>query len=190
MFIPRKASFLALSLLYISTITMETSASFNTNLIPSLPHLAATPTNAAKLSALAFFIWSGIVFITTEPHNKPVRYSFEELLQQKDILKNLKYLIIDGLIGHKSKRPSMRIYPDGKVSAQLCEAYDDIRATNNEGAVILRPGAYPKGIYGWTYEYVKPTVIMLTFLASLRKTISEASQGIDDWSEYFDVIEQ
>jgi len=156
--------------------------------LPNISRIAWTPKNAAKISALSFFVWSVVTFLSTEPHNKPVRYAWSEIKQGKNTLKNLKYLIIDGLIGHKAKRPSMRIYPGveggGKISAQLCEAYDDLKPSNQEGHVILRPGAYPKGIYGWTYEYIKPTLTALSFLALLSKDLRKATKGASQWGDW------
>jgi len=165
--------------------------------MPSLPKIATTPANAAKITALAFFLWSGVMYILREPTNKPSRYSWDEILEGKDLLKNLKYLIIDGLIGHGAKSASMRTYPnvkkDGsetKVSPQLCEAYDDINPkTNHEARVILRPGAYPKGIYGWGLYYLKPTITMIAFLATLKKNITEIESGFGQWSDYLDLAE-
>ena len=153
---------------------------------PLLPHFvtdigSTSLSDVAKLSALAFFIWSGVVFITTEPHNKPVRYSFEEIKRGQNLWNNFKYLILDGLIGHKSKRPSIRIYPDGKVSAQLCETFDDLKPSNDIGKVILRPGAWPKGIYGWTYEYGKPTVTMFLFLMTIKEMTKDVEGGFKHW---------
>lgn len=142
-----------------------------------------TPGNCAKTAATAFFIWSVVRFVMTEPHNRPVRYSIEEIKQGKELAKNFKYLIIDGLIGHKSKRPSLRTYPDGKVSAQLCETYDDLKSTHQVGAVVLRPGAYPKGIYGWTYEYASPLLTAAAMITAINKWKGDFAEGLNSFVE-------
>ena len=138
----------------------------------------------AKLAGLGFFVWSGVTFITTEPNRRSVRYDCNEILEGKNLLKNFKYLILDGLIGHKSKLPSMRCYPGTtKISPQLCEVYDDI---NPETNVLInqigRPGADSKGIYGWASDYTKPTITMLCFAAIAKTMYKEGLEGFSDWS--------
>lgn len=139
----------------------------------------------AKLGASAFFVWSVVTFLMREPDNNPVRYSLEELKQGKNLRKNLKYLILDGLIGHKSKRPSLRVYPDNKVSPELCESYNDLNPSHSTGALVIRPGAYAKGIYGNVYDYAKPTCTAVALLYALDKLsnsdANKAARAIFAW---------
>ncbi len=181
-----KSTFLTLSLLLVPANTVHTI-----KIIPSLPPIAATPGNAAKLTALAFFIWSGVVYINREPTNKPSRYSWDEIFEGKDLYKNFNFLIRDGLIGHGFKAPSIRTYPGiSKISSQLCEAYDDINPdTNHEGHIILRPGAYPKGLYGWGLYYLKPTITMIAILATIKENMDKIENGFGQWSDYLDIVD-
>lgn len=154
-------------------------------LIPDFSAITYTPKNCAKLAALIFFIWTVVKFQLTEPSNIPVRYSWDEIMAGKNLLKNIKYLILDGLIGHKSKRPSMRVYPDGKVSAELCEAYDDLKSSHQTGTVVLRPGAYSKGIYGWIHDHTSPTLTALALLTTITTKRSEFEAGLAAFVTYF-----
>lgn len=188
----KKVLLLFLSLSSLSMYAMEEDVLEEDNsiyLLPNFSGIAYTPKNCAKLAALSFFIWTVIKFQMTEPSNRPVRYSFDEIMEGKDLLKNIKYLILDGLIGHKSKRPSMRVYPDGKVSAELCEAYDDLKSSHQTGTVVLRPGAYSKGIYGWIHDYTSPTLTALALLATITTKRAEFETGLASFVEYFGLDE-
>lgn len=183
----QKLFLLSLSLICVSAKAMEGAgveeqvekASFWTN-VSKIPK---TPGSVIKITAAAFFIWSVVRFVMTEPHNRPVRYSIEEIMKGQNLAHNFKYLIIDGLIGHKSKRPSLRTYPDGKVSAQLCETYDDLKPTHQVATVVLRPGAYPKGIYGWTYEYSSPLLTAAAMITAIGKWKGDFTDGLNSFIE-------
>jgi len=183
----KKLFLLSLSMLCFSAkASEEVPAAPNAKVKPTIlgviRSIPKTPTNLVKTTAVAFFIWSVVKFIATEPHNKPVRYSFKEILEGKNLPKNLKYLILDGLIGHKAKRPSLRTYPDGKVSPQLAEAYaDQLNTSYQTATVVLRPGAEPKGIYGWTYEYAAPIVTAVGMVAAINKWRTDVATGLNDF---------
>ncbi len=109
-----------------------------------------------------------IKFNSTEPHNNPVRYDLDKLLEDlktgnitRETWENFKYLIIDGLVGHPGKRPSQRIDETGRIYAH--------------------PGAFPKGIGGYINGYMRPVAITATFTILFAKYLKEFFEGIDAW---------
>ena len=148
--------------------------------LPHLSEIAWTPGKAAKLAALGFFVWTIVVFLSTEPHDKPVRYSWDEVWEGKNLWENFKYLIIDGLIGHKAKTRSLRIYESGKVDAQQCDTLG-IDPETKQAIVVPRPGAPAKGIYGKIYEKLVPMEKGLKFLSLLSVYYASTGKGARQW---------
>lgn len=73
-------------------------------------------------------------YLTREGDSKPVRYNLDELFAGQNVQDNLFYLIDDGVIGHKAKKP-----------------YAVIDAEN--GRLAISTPAWPKGLMGWADFY-------------------------------------
>lgn len=116
---------------------------------------------AAVLLAL-----SVLKFNCTEATNDPVRYNIEELKAGTDVLNNLYYLMIDGLIGHAGKKSYMKADATGKI--EFSNKVD------------------PKGLYGYIHAYfdsVEKTVRCAAVLAGIKIMLAE---GFDNWQALAD----
>jgi len=123
--------------------------------------------NAPKYAAGALFAASILKYFTTKPNNDPVRYDMCELANFKNLLYNLKYLVIDGLIGHGEEKAKIVVDKDGYV------VLDESKK------------APAKGLYGNIHaNYLKPILKTLGFIAVLRATVGDINKGIADWQSF------
>jgi hypothetical protein len=120
-------------------------------------------------------------FFATEPNNKDVRYDleaakaqFKAFMNGENRTENFKgltnfawYFLLDGIIGHASKRPSLRVDP----ATQKIDA---------------RPGAYSKGLFGMLHDYSKAPLGICYLLAALRVLIVDLPKAYDVASNLFD----
>ena len=142
------------------------SSSAQANEAPSMTH-----TQKATLVVVGLMLAK---FFATEPNNKPVRYDLEAakaqiqaLLNGEEISNNLNeltsfawYFILDGIIGHASKRASLRVDT----------------ATNK---VDASPGAYSKGLFGTLHDYAKAPLGIVYLLTALRALVVELPKACD-----------
>ncbi|MFI5333136.1 MAG: hypothetical protein ACHQVS_03470 [Candidatus Babeliales bacterium] len=129
--------------------------------------ITITYRNAPKYAAGVLFAASILKYCNTTPNNDPVRYNICELASFQNILHNLKYLIIDGLIGHKKEDAKVKVDKDGYVIV------DETKK------------APAKGLYGNIDSYyLKPILKTLGFVAGLRSTVREINGGIADWQSF------
>lgn len=123
-----------------------------------------TSVSATKKAAILAFVASLIYFLSREPEATAPRYNLDEIIDGTITFENIKYLILDGLIGHACKKPSLRVDESGKV--------------------IASKGAYPKGIYGHISTYAKPIASGLLFLTALNKFKQDIADGLSAWSNF------
>lgn len=135
----------------------------------SATNLISSPTKIVKYTAAAALFLSIFKFFATEPNNNPVRYDLERLKSGNTDengnfdWNNLKYFILDGIIGHPGKRPSLRVDSSGKIDASQ--------------------GAYPKGLYGNGYEYLSPIAKALTFPIAFKAFLLGIYEGHKNWEK-------
>ncbi len=155
----RTTKTLALSLLVFS---MPLAQAGITDMVSStIGSVTSQTVSLSKKAALAAFIISVMYFLSREPENTPVRYNLDELKNGEYLLENIKFLILDGLIGHACKKPSLRVDESGKV--------------------IASKGAYPKGVYGHIATYAKSVAGALTFLIAYNKFKHDIANGLASW---------
>lgn len=134
-----------------------------------------------KSATVGTFVLMLAKFFSTEPHNHPVRYDLEAAKAQlkslfngentSDNLHGLSlftwYFILDGIIGHASKRPSLRVDPETmKVDA--------------------RPGACSKGLFGLLHDYAKAPLGIAYLLLALNKLAKELPIAWEAAGKIFD----
>jgi hypothetical protein len=146
----------------VAALTLATLA-----LTGSTPTRAWNYDNAPKYVAGGLFLASMGKYFSTKPNNDPVRYDLCELANFENVLHNLKYLIIDGLIGHNKE--------DAKIAVDK-DMYVVVDETKKAPA---------KGLYGNIHAYyLKPILKTLGFILVLRKTVEEIDKGINAWQTF------
>jgi hypothetical protein len=124
--------------------------------------------NAIKYTTTAAFLASIVKYNLTKPHNNPERYNLDQLFAGKNIPDNVKYLILDGLIGHGEEKAKLVIDPK------------DMTIKVDETTK-----AKPKGIYGHLHAYyLKPILNSLGFVSILNAHKRNLKVGLNDWSKF------
>ncbi|MCX5921787.1 MAG: hypothetical protein NTX86_00445 [Candidatus Dependentiae bacterium] len=134
---------MALCLLTIASLlnTVPAQAFTVTDYLPS-------PKDAVKTTAVAALFAATLRFYTREGGNKPARYNLDELFVGENVTDNLFYLLDDGLIGHKGRKPYAMI---------------DMES----GRLTVSSAAYPKGLGGWFHYYFKSILTAVGITATL-----------------------
>lgn len=101
-------------------------------------------------------------FFARKPDNNPVRYDLEKMKAGDIDFDGIKFLIIDGLIGHPQKSATIKADTNGKIE--------------------VKQGAEAKGLYGAISEIIKPLATTLGFIVVWNKFLADSNAGIDAWS--------
>lgn len=162
------------SLIFCLTASILMSSSFAqaTDSMPAAkltwPELSLT-----KKAAIGVLVAMLAKFFATEPHNKPIRYNLDEAKAQLQALfkgentkENLNelasfawYFVLDGIIGHAGKRPSLRVDPaTQKIDASA--------------------GAYSKGLFGTLHDYAKAPLGIVYLVLALKTLLKDLPDAL------------